>query len=268
MTAFPSDIRPRLKGSRRGRPSAWSLAELISLGLFRYWLNIQDLKHFYWHLTSHYGGWFRLPNYPNLVAQIKRVTGYVLGLLGWILQDHRQQQAEGPSFIDPSALKVCENGRISEHKGCAGLARRGTTTPGWFYGFKLGLVVDALGPLFSVAIRPGTTDDRKFLPVLFRGLHGWAVGDAGLLSQEWREKLWDTPELFFLTEGKKSMKRLRPWTQPALLKRRQQVETRLSQLKHRIQQAVTLARSPLGYFSRWIYPLLAYCLFPKLAKAF
>jgi Transposase DDE domain len=36
---------------------------------------------------------------------------------------------------------VCDNHRISRHKVFADLAQRGKTSMGWFFGFKLHLVV-------------------------------------------------------------------------------------------------------------------------------
>ena len=261
------EFRLRLpNGLKGGRPPALCLSEAVTLGLFRYALNIKDVKHFHRHVASHYSGYFpRLPNYQNFVAHLNRVSGYALFLLLWICHWNRQQ-GQDLFIIDASSLKVCENGRISEHKVCKGLAAIGKTTQGWFYGFKLGLVVDALGNLMSVAIKPGNTDNRKFLGRLFHGLKGLAIGDAGFVSKAWADKLWEQG-LLFITNVKKSMKRLMtPW-QEALLKIRQQVEIRLSQIKHRIQQAVSLARSPLGYLSRWIYDLLAYCVFPMVERA-
>jgi len=248
--------------NKRGRPPALALSEAITLGLFRYALNIKDVKHFHRHVASHYCQYFPgLPNYQNFMSLLNRVSGYVLLLILWICHYNKERlRQEDLLIIDTSALKVCEKGRISEHKVCKEFARIGKTTQGWFYGFKLGLVVDALGHLISIAIRPGNTDDRKFL-TLFQGIRGVGIGDAGFVSKDWAAKLFEQGFLF-LTNVKKSMKRLITKAQHELLKKRQLVEIRLAQLKHRIQQAVSLARSPLGYFSRWVYALLAYCLFP------
>jgi len=262
-------FRLKLPGpNRRGRPPALCLSEAIALGLFRYALNIKDVKHYHRHIVSHYSDFFpRLPNYQNFMSLLNRVSGYVLFLVLWICHCNKQHlRQEDLLIIDTSALKVCEKGRISEHKVCKGLAAIGKTTQGWFYGFKLGLVVDALGHLISIAMRPGNTDDRKFLGPLFRGLKGVGIGDAGFVSKDWAAKLFEQGFLF-LTNVKKSMKRLITKAQHELLKKRQLVEIRLAQLKHRIQQAVSLARSPLGYFSRWVYALLAYCLFPSVEAA-
>jgi Transposase DDE domain len=55
----------------------------------------------------------------------------------------------GISFIDSTALAVCKNPRISSHRVFAGLAKRGKTSVGWFYGFKLHLVVNDHGDLLA-----------------------------------------------------------------------------------------------------------------------
>ncbi|ATA92845.1 hypothetical protein CGC56_10830 [Capnocytophaga canimorsus] len=46
----------------------------------------------------------------------------------------------GISFIDSTTLKVCKNQRIHNHKIFKGIAERGKSSMGWFYGFKLHLV--------------------------------------------------------------------------------------------------------------------------------
>jgi len=45
----------------------------------------------------------------------------------------------GISFIDSTTLDVCHNRRIHSHKVFKGIAERGKSSTGWFYGFKLHL---------------------------------------------------------------------------------------------------------------------------------
>lgn len=54
----------------------------------------------------------------------------------------------GISFIDSTALLVCDNHRIHNHKVLAEFAQRGKGSMGWFYGFKLHLVVNDCGELW------------------------------------------------------------------------------------------------------------------------
>lgn len=48
----------------------------------------------------------------------------------------------GLYYCDSTALKVCHNRRIRQHRVFSRSAKRGQTSTGWFYGFKLFLVVN------------------------------------------------------------------------------------------------------------------------------
>ena len=85
----------------------------------------------------------------------------------------------GISFIDSTALAVCKNPRIGQHRVFALDARRGKTSVGWFYGFKLHLVVNDRGELLAFCLTPGNVDDRRPVPRLVRRLFGKLFGDRG-----------------------------------------------------------------------------------------
>jgi hypothetical protein len=55
--------------------------------------------------------------------------------------------------MDATALKVCHNRRISNHKVFDKLAARGKTSVDWFFGFKLHLVVNEIGELLNAPIQ-------------------------------------------------------------------------------------------------------------------
>ena len=76
----------------------------------------------------------------------------------------------GISFVDSTPLAVCRNQRIKRHKVFAGLAARGKTSMGWFFGFKLHLVVNDQGELLGCYLTAGNVDDRKPVPHLRRHL--------------------------------------------------------------------------------------------------
>jgi hypothetical protein len=61
----------------------------------------------------------------------------------------------------------------------AGLAARGQSSLGWFYGFKLHLVVNEYREILAFTLTPGNVDDRKPVPKLARGLLGKLFGDKG-----------------------------------------------------------------------------------------
>ena len=232
-------MRLRLPGkSPRGRKTL-SLAEWMTLGLFRYVLRMDDVKVFHRHILSHYSKDFKsLPNYQNFNAQINRTTGYVILLLQWLCHFHKQTAVE-PYLIDSTALVVCKNSRISSHKVCEGFAQRGKTTTGWFYGFKLQTLQGVERPCdwrrwFSVERKNATTCRTRAA---------------------------------FYHRCQKNMKCLMTPLQHWLLKQRQRIEISYSVLKYRLQQAASVARSVLGCFSRWLYACLSYTVFNLMENA-
>jgi len=73
----------------------------------------------------------------------------------------RKGRCTGISFVDSTGLAVCKNKRIERNKVFKGIAKRGKTTMGWFYGFKLHLIINHKGELLSFIVTPGNVDDRK-----------------------------------------------------------------------------------------------------------
>ncbi len=61
------------------------------------------------------------------------------------------------SFIDSTALAVCHPARIHQHRVFRVDARRGKTSVGWFFGFKLHLVVNDRGELLAFCLPPATS---------------------------------------------------------------------------------------------------------------
>jgi hypothetical protein len=51
------------------------------------------------------------------------------------------------SIIDSTKLVVCHNLRIKRHRVFKGLANRGKSSIGWFYGFKLHILINSLGEI-------------------------------------------------------------------------------------------------------------------------
>jgi hypothetical protein len=96
---------------------------------------------------------------------------------------NRKGTATGLAFIDATSIVVCHNRRIHSHKVFKKIAKRGTTSIGWFYGFKLHLVVNERGELLAFYITPGNVDDRKPVAPLTKGLTGKLFGDKGYISK-------------------------------------------------------------------------------------
>jgi hypothetical protein len=169
----------------------------------------------------------------------------------------------GISFVDATCLAVCDNRRIHQHKVFAGLAARGKTTMGWFFGFKLHLVVNDRGELLGVCLTPGNRHDVKVLPKLVKRLFGKLFGDKGYRSQPLFEQLLQQG-IHLITKLKAKMKnRLMPLADKLLLRKRAIIETINDQLKNISQIEHTRHRSPVNFLVNLVCGLIAYCHQPK-----
>ncbi len=68
---------------------------------------------------------------------------------------------------------------------------------GWFFGFKLHLIVNEHGGLIAAWLTPGNSDDRRPVPdpkspaLLSRALFGKLFGDKGYISRALFAKLFE-----------------------------------------------------------------------------
>ncbi|MGZ3640063.1 MAG: IS982 family transposase, partial [Ktedonobacterales bacterium] len=213
-------------------------------------------QHVRVHLRAEFPG---LVSYTRFVALMPRV----LVPLAVYLQT-QMGSCTGVSFIDSTALSVCKNARIHQHRVFAVDARRGKTSVGWFYGFKLHLVVNDRGELLTFCLTPGNVDDRRPVPRLVRRLFGKLFGDRGYISQALAEQLFTTRGIVLITKLRKNMReRLLAATDKLLLRKRAIIESVNDQLKNICQIEHSRHRSPFNFLVHLFAGLTAYCHQPK-----
>ncbi len=170
----------------------------------------------------------------------------------------------GISFLDSTPLAVCDNHRIHQHKVFDGVAQRGKSSIGWFYGFKLHLLFNDRGDLLNLALTPGNVDDRRPVPRLVKRLFGKIFADKGYVSQPLCQQLLETLGLQLITKLKSKMKnRLLPLADKILLRKRAIAETIIDQLKNISQIEHTRHRSVTNFLVNLLCGLIAYCHQPK-----
>jgi len=171
----------------------------------------------------------------------------------------------GISFIDSTSLDVCLNQRIASHKVFDGFAARGKTSTGWFFGFKLHLVINDRGELLHVTLTPANVDDRKPVPQLVRNLFGKVFGDKGYISKPLQELLHQTVGVFLVTKLKSNSKNQLPmtWVDRVLLRKRAIVESVIDQLKNISQIEHSRHRSVSNFLVNLVCGLIAYARQPK-----
>jgi hypothetical protein len=74
------------------------------------------------------------------------------------------------SFVDSTILTVWHVRRISSHRVFCKMAKRGKTSTGWFFGFKLHLIINDQGEILAFMLTAGNVDDRRPVPNLAKDL--------------------------------------------------------------------------------------------------
>jgi hypothetical protein len=173
----------------------------------------------------------------------------------------------GISFMDSTTLKVCRNQRIHNHKVFKGLAERGKSSMGWFYGFKLHIAVNEKGELLGFLLTSGQASDLAVLPSLVTGLFGKLFGDKGYISQQMTETLL-RQGLQLITKLRANMKnKFIGVVDKILLRKRGMIDSVIGRLKYGSQIEHTRHRSPLSFIINLLGGLITYCLCPNKPSA-
>jgi hypothetical protein len=248
-----------VSGQRRRQPHLTE-SEVMTLVIHFHQSGYRNFKDYYIkHVQVHFRSAFpQLVSYSRFVTLMSRVV-----LLLWAYAQACCGKCSGISFIDSTALRVCSNRRIKRHKVFAGLAARGQCSLGWFYGFKLHLVINEYGEILAFTLTPGNVDDRKAVPQLVKTLFGKLFGDKGYLSQPLFATLWQQG-LQLITGIKATMKnRLMLLSDKLLLRKRFIIETINDQLKNQSQIEHSRHRSPVNFVVNLLAGLIAYMHQPK-----
>ena len=246
--------------NRRGRRPSLAASEVMTIIIYFQMSHYRDFKSYYTqYVHKHLRGEF-----PNLVSYSRFVE--LMPLTLWPLCLYLKTRfgpVTGISFIDATALPVCHNRRIQRHKVFDGLAARGKTSMGWFFGFKLHLVVNDCGELLAFYLTPGNVDDRKPVPHLARRLFGKLFGDKGYISQPLADQLL-AQDVHLITGLRKNMKnRLLLLFDKLMLRKRALIETITDQLKNISQVAHTRHRRADNFLVNLVGGLIAYTHQPK-----
>lgn len=126
---------PTLEENHRKRRSpSITNSEIMTIAICFHASKIRTFKDYYnGYVLRELKKYFpKAPSYSRFISLMKRILSPLIIFLQSILGISR-----GISFIDSTILTVCHVRRISSHKVFRKMAKRGKTSTGWFFGFKL-----------------------------------------------------------------------------------------------------------------------------------
>ena len=245
---------------KRIRNSQISPSEIMAIYIHFHQSHYRDFKNYYLNYVCKYLS----KTFPHLVSYSRFVVliKSVLVPLYFFLQSFSGEKT-GIYFVDSTLIKSCHIKREKQHRVFRGIAQKAKSTVGWFFGFKLHLVINDKGELMAFQLTAGNVDDRKPVPNLVKTLIGKLVGDKGYISQ----KLFDAllqHGLQLVTKIKKNMKnRLLTLWDKFLLRKRAVIESVNDQLKNISQIEHSRHRSIWNFLANILAALIAYMLQPK-----
>lgn len=171
----------------------------------------------------------------------------------------------GISFVDSTPIRVCNNKRIKRNKVFKGIAEVGKSTIGWFYGFKLHLVINDKGEILNFAITQANVDDREPLrnEGFLKAVFGKLFADKGYLSEKLTNILF-VNDIHLITHIRNNMKNsLMSMNDKVMLRKRSVIETVNDELKNICQVEHSRHRSFTNFISNILAGLIAYSFLPK-----
>lgn len=203
-----------------------------------------------------------LDYFPGAVSY-KRFLSFIpkcfnhLYFLGQI--QSKMAKRTGTYFIDSKKLPVCHNKRIHSNKVFCDLAKRGKSSTGWFYGFKVHLVINELGEIVNFMITSANVMDNnpEVLKRMLKDLQGHCFGDKGYLTKLFEE--FYSSGLKMVTKIRKNMKnKLMDLTDRMWLLKRAVIESVNDILMTVCDIDHTRHRSPINAICHMMGGLIAY----------
>ena len=244
-------------------PCSMNLSEIMTIVIF---FHLSNHRTFKWYYKNYICGTLKdyFPRTLSYNRSVEVMRDAIVPLTVYLMK-FRVGKCSGISFIDSTILSVSHNRRIHSHKVFKGIAARGKSSTGWFYGFKLHLIINDRGEILSVCLTAGNVDDRdwKTISKLTHEIYGKLFADKGYLSQALFEKLYQQ-DITLITKIKKNMKnRLMDFRDKVLLRKRAVIESVNDFLKNICQIEHTRHRSTTNSFVNLLSGLVAYSFLPS-----
>lgn len=247
---------------KRKRKCKLSDSEVISIMVFFHLKGYRCLKHFYVHYVQKH----MQSEFPETVSYNRFVELQSKSILPMVvfLQTCCLGKCSGISFLDSTVIRACHYKREKQNKVFKGIAAKGRGTMGWFFGFKLHIIINERGEIIDFLITQGNVDDRQ--PLKNKTFHDKVFGkifaDRGYIGKDLFEKLF-VDGIHLVTKIKKNMKNaLMHIYDKILLRKRAVVESVNDILKNQCQIEHTRHRSFDNFITNLISGLIAYAFYP------
>ena len=156
---FTASISAFKIGNAPKRKPLMSESEVITLMVLFHSGSFRNMKHFYQqYVQKHLQSEFPRTVSYNRFTELMQAAILPMTLF---LKTCCLGECTGISFIDSTPIRVCKNKRIKRNQVFKDIATVGKSTMGYFFGFKLHLIINDKGEILNFVITQGNVDDRE-----------------------------------------------------------------------------------------------------------
>ena len=241
----------------RNKPNKLTLGEVVTIAAYYHQSGYKTFKHYYKKSLELESAFPNMPSY-NRFIELQQKAAIPLALFAKL---RSEGVCDGYSFIDSFPLEVSHPKRVRSHKTFQGLASSGKTSVGWFYGFKVHVIINSRGELLDFTITSGNVADNnaQIIEQLTKAISGKLYGDKGyLLNAKLFQKLF-LKGIHVVTKIRSNMKnKLMDIGDKLMLKKRGTIESVGAVLKEDLNIEHSRYRSPITLFLNVFSALIAY----------
>ena len=147
---------------KRQRKGRMTTSEVMTIIILFHMSHYRDFKNYYIGLIHR----FYKEHFPNLLSYTRFLEVMPTALVPLCSYFSTVKgKPSGIEFIDSTSIKVCHNLRIPRQKTFDGITKRGKGTMGYFFGFKLYLIVNHLGEILAAKITAANVHDTHQLKI-------------------------------------------------------------------------------------------------------
>jgi|APDOM4702015159_1054818.scaffolds.fasta_scaffold98071_1 hypothetical protein len=232
-------------------------AEVIVIAMMQHYFRTDTLQRTYLLVKANDPTAFPyLPSYKQWVARLHRLGYQTGGLMFYI--PFQVAELDNIYLVDSYPIRMCEpmrHGRVNLLRDQG--AYFGSSTKGWFFGFKVHILSTGTGQIIGAVMTSGNVDDRDGARMLMSFLDegGWCIADLGYRGVEFQSEMYENNEVLFITRAdikEAELKKIHSLV-------RQRVETIFSELWRRFANRV-YSRSWLGLWNTLQIKMLDYKL--------
>ena len=254
---------PSEQTNKRNRKFTMSESEVMTILILFHSASFKNLKSFYvFYVQKHMQKDFPQTVSYNRFVELQRKVCVPMAIFVKMVC---MGKCTGISFIDSTPIRSCHIKREKQHKTFKDIAQKGQCSLGWFYGFKLHLIINDKGEILDFIITPGNVDDREPLKNmdLHKRIFGKLFGDKGYIGKDLFEQLF-VDGVHLITKLRKNMKNaLLLLHDRIMLRKRALIESVNDELKNICQIEHTRHRSFDNFIINLLSALAAYSFFDK-----